>query len=275
MVLCSPSKANIWALHGAFATLDLPHPSDWVVVYQIWCLQSMQLKTKKRFYLPAEKVLSTRRARTTLQSQEFRFPVALSSSLRLVFIMGVILQVEDDGPTSTKVSKHLKHLLFDPRCPYGAWDEGMINDMGIDRPRYFHNSGQSHGPRDLSIHPCHKWFRCYFSPCEQYAVVIKGDSPPDAIRYKAAWVLDIHKRLDPYSPKFQLVATGIRLNGTTSHPVIFHPQKIVLAMSKAMQTVLWRVSSGGKRPSSMKASKVTDREQTMFSLLFAIIPLPR
>ncbi|KAF8852440.1 hypothetical protein BDZ45DRAFT_730184 [Acephala macrosclerotiorum] len=231
-----PSKANAWAIHGSSAILDLPHPTNWVVFYQIWCLESMKLKTKNRFFLPAEKVLSTKL--TLNRPREFRFPVALSSSLRLAFIMGVIIQVQD----SPHQAKALKHLLFGPRCRFNAWDERMLNDP--NKPKYFYNSGISTNSQNSSPNSCHKWFRCYFSPDEQYLAVIKGESAPDALRFNAVWVLDVHRRNDPLSPEFQLLATtGIRLDGNASHTVIFHPNKLILAISMKTSTSLWRVSS--------------------------------
>lgn len=254
----SPSKAKIWAqhqdLHGDSVKLDIPHPSSWVVVYQIWSLESMECTWKSRFYLPEKKVLSPGNPRLSAYgyggslSEEFRFPVAFSPSLRLAFIMGVIIQV---GKTSqTGATSVQKHLLFDPRCPFGHQDDTML--ARLNRPQYFNGARLRafelmRGPRDLSNHPFHTWYRCYFSPLERYAIIIKGGCAPDEIRFEAAWVIDVHERIDDHSPVFQLIATtGIRLNGAASHSVVCHPHRAVLAISMPALTVLWRFGHKGK-----------------------------
>lgn len=254
----SPSKAKIWAqhqrLHGGSATLAIPYPSNWVILYQIWSLESMECTWKSRFYLPERKVLSPGNPRLSAYGyggsslEEFRFPVAFSSSLRLAFIMGVIFQI--GNPSETEATPVQKHLLFDPRCPFGRRDDTML--ARLNRPRYFNDARLRAfelmcGPRDLSNHPFHTWYRCYFSSLERYVIIIKGDCPPDKIRFEAAWVIDVHERIVDHSLDFRLiVTTGIRLNGAASHAVVCHPHRAVLAISTPALTVLWRFGHNGK-----------------------------
>jgi hypothetical protein len=235
----SPSKAIDSHFRRSPTTVDSPDPSNWVVAYQIWSLESMELTTTKRFYLPADEVLTTRLG-TNLQPQDFRFPVSLSPSLRLILIMGFIIQIEESSKSGV-----LEYLLFDSRCIFNALDEQMLAQS--NRPRYFENQDGRGKGRDSYFYRCHKWFRCYFSPTEQYVVVIKGHRPPDSFRPHEVHVLDIYERVHHRSPEFRLLGTaGAHLNGNATHPVTFHPQQPLLAISKTRSTTLWRFWSKGQ-----------------------------
>jgi hypothetical protein len=100
-------------------------------------------------------------------------------------------------------------------------------------------------PRNLSRHPCHKWYRCCFSPCERYITVIKGSGLPDALRMFSSWILDVHERIGDSAHFQRLATTGIRLNGRASHGMTFHPTKPVLALCLLNLTVLWQYSKKG------------------------------
>jgi hypothetical protein len=203
--------------------------------------------TTIRFRLPHNRVLTTnvneRVITPAYKAPEFRFPAALSSSLKLIFIMGVIIQ---PTPSKAMMEKgYLQYLLFDPRCPYNDGDEELLHNL--HKPRYDRvpKVWSQTKRRNLSVHPCHAWFRCCFSPCEQYLIVIKGSGPPDSLRMFSSWVLDVYERVTQ-TPQFQrIAAVGLRLNGLASYSMTFHPTKPVLALSLLHATVLWHFSQKG------------------------------
>ena len=93
---------------------------------------------------------------------EFKFPAALSPSLRSVFIMGGVVQV-------TSQSEAIVHEILHPKCPFCPSYQRLLDDVAI--PKYLTeiqaedamNNTASH---DIPHEACHEWIKATFSPCE-------------------------------------------------------------------------------------------------------------
>jgi hypothetical protein len=177
-----------------------------------------------------------------LQDQEFRFPVALSSSLRMIFIMGVVMKIVQNGSCK---EEFLMQPLFDPRCPYSPEDGWLLENLYIPYyPPTSHLADQVTSSA-ISNQRCHTWLRCIFSPCERYLLAIKGQYSPSE-KIFATWVLEMYQNTYQM-PNYRLVAkTGARLNGRAMQAVLFHPTRPAVALSLMSITALWRFTLNGK-----------------------------
>jgi hypothetical protein len=218
---------------------------NWVASYQIWSLKTMKKQTALIFEIPAENILKVANARnpteTSLADQGFRFPVALSSSLRMIFIMGFVMKIM---PIESCEEGYLQQRLFDPKFTYAPQDERLLRNMNkpsYPLPSLALNRATS---SNISAQLSHKWLRCSFSPCERYLLVTKGLHPPSEHRF-GSWILDIYRNTDQV-PNYHLIATtGVRLNGNAVQSVVFHPTRPVVAICLLSITVLWRFTLKG------------------------------
>jgi hypothetical protein len=213
----------------------------WVVGYQIWSLEPAQLKITLQFEISPGRILGYHRG----GADQFRFPVAISPSLRLVFIMGSIIHVPAAQEGSVQGDD-----LFDPRCPRTFEDVQLLRNYDIPQyPRDDENNNLSHVFLSLGEGlTYHTWLRCCFSPCEQYMSALKGIEAPRATNSGLTWVLDIYAKPNPVSKSaFKLIArSGVWLNGESTHPLLFHPTKPIIAICLAKSTILWRFKEKGK-----------------------------
>jgi hypothetical protein len=180
------------------------------------------------------------------EMQEFRFPVSISSSLGLAFIMGVVVQMTDLVTTSPDDS-WLQCQVLDPRCPYGDHDRRLLQKL--HEPLYLPLSQTKYArakPTHIAAQPCHKWLRCFFSPCETYLTALKGEGHPSAPRLFSSWVLEVYRKMNQ-TPEFLLTAiSGVRLNGRATHAMLFHPTRPLLALCLMSTTAIWRFTLKGK-----------------------------
>jgi hypothetical protein len=227
---------------------ELPPPQqNWIAAYQIWSLETMSMKSTLRFEIPPLNILSSTEGASegsNGQANKFRFPVALSSSLRTVVMMGIVIQI----PTIPSCQQaFLQQNLHDPRCPYGPDDAIMIQTENLYKPRYplIPKSGPRVFLSDLARNPWHNWLRYYFSPCEKYLFVIKGHCAPSNDIY-AAWILEAYHNRDNV-PNYQLIATsGVRFNNKTAHAMLLHPTRPVIVLSLMAITAMWRFTLKGR-----------------------------
>lgn len=270
--LSSPPKPARNCFAGSFDHLldptgGMAFHRDWVVAYQIWCLNTRNLKKNIRFHIAEKNILREgSRSQNKFQgceapkSQEFRFPVALSPSLSQAFIMGAIIQM--NTPTTNDAhEEYTMELLFDPKCPYTPGEDIML--LQPHRPQY--PSGQedqdpakAKSGDGLSESKFHEWLRCCFSPNERYIYVVKGDGPPCAAAIFSTWILDIYQKSESgLESTFKLIArTGVRLNGQATHALIFHPTRPVVAISMMSITGMWQFMEKGTLDSRVSLSKI-------------------
>ncbi|KAM3064767.1 hypothetical protein ACMFMF_011762 [Clarireedia jacksonii] len=205
---------RVWPSNGQNIADNLsqahPHQPNWTAAYQIWSLETMSLRSTLRFEIPSSNILTSTQAASegsNDQTQNFRFPVALSSSLRSIIIMGIVIQV----PKATSCQNDfLQQTLHDPRCPYGPDDATMIGNQHLHKPRY-PLLPQFDSPiylSDLAGTNTHNWLRYHFSPCENYI--------------------------------FLIATSGVRFNGIAAHAMLFHPTKPVVVFCLMAITVMWR-----------------------------------
>ncbi|PVH88665.1 hypothetical protein DL98DRAFT_648024 [Cadophora sp. DSE1049] len=236
---------------GSFAHLStIPgqpsqEQSNWAVAYEIWSLERMCVIQTLRFEIPPDQILEGPKTPDQRKlDQEYRFPVALSPSLRMAFIMGVIVQVQisDDSPSHNFEQQH----LFDPHCPYSDVDPQLLERLHTPQYMRRHNfessSTRPRGPNSDHPPPHHEWLRCCFSPSESYMTVLKGDGPPGPSRLFSSWILEIYHNVSlNLAPNYQLIArSGVRMNPKASHPLLFHPTRPVVVLCLMSITVIWR-----------------------------------
>jgi hypothetical protein len=222
-------------------------PQNWIAAYQIWSLETMSLRSTLRFEIPSSNILHLTKGGlggSDIQGRKFRFPVALSSSLRTILMMGIVIQI----PTApSNQQAFLQQVLHDSICPYGPDDEIMLQTQNLHKPRYplLPKSSSPTFPSDPTKYACHSWLRYYFSPCERYIFAIKGTCAPSNNMF-AAWILDVYHNIDNV-PNYQLIATsGVRFNSKAGHAMLFHPTKPVIALSLMTITAIWRFTQKGR-----------------------------
>jgi hypothetical protein len=225
----------------------MPPQPNWLVAYQVWSLETRKMQATIRFEIPAENILTAAIPSVKCpEMQEFRFPVSISSSLKLAFIMGVVVQMTDLVTTPSD-DTWLQCQVLDPRCPYGDHDRRLLQKL--HEPFYLPLSQTKHTlatPTHIADQLCHKWLRCFFSPCETYLTALKGEGSPSAPRPFSSWVLEVYHKMNQ-TPEFLLTAkSGVRLNGRATQAMLFHPTRPLLALSLMSTTVIWRFTLNGK-----------------------------
>jgi hypothetical protein len=205
----------------------------------------MKMTINFRFEIsPKDILIDGRMAGKPTKPHEFKFPVAISSSLRLVFIMGTVIQVFSQ-------SEFVCQFLFHPRCPFSPEYQGLLQQL--NKPRYQlgmedEDSADKHAVDDIPHEACHEWIRCWFSPCERYMTALRGEGPPGPSRIFSSWVLDIYEKpeLKPVSDFRLIASSGLRLNSTASHHLCFHPNKPAVAICMMSITAIWRFKQNGE-----------------------------
>jgi hypothetical protein len=235
---------------GSFDHL-LPRPEkidavsrNWVAAYQVWSLDTLLMTTNIRFEICPNDVLRDRTLGGSSRSQEFKFPVALSPSLRLVFIMGTVIQMISQ-------EEFVANELFDTGCPFNPVYQRLLRQLAV--PTYLPEIGCDEPKITSSTHAvpheaCHEWIRCCFSPGEGYMTVLRGEGPPSPLTIFSSWVLSIYEKADskPES-RFHLIAnSSLRLNSSASHTLCFHPTEPVVVICMMSITAMWRFKKKGK-----------------------------
>jgi len=167
--------------------------------------------------LPENILVESKRRGQNSQPHNFRFPVALSPSLRWVFIMGTVIHILPVKSTQYPEEFVVSHL-FDPRCPYAVEDDRLLQHPHC--PKYPPALQEVDYYENLSSpdQRFHELLRCSFSPCERYMAILKGQEPPNFQIFFLTWILEIYLKVDEnVTSTFQLVArSGVRLNGKAS-----------------------------------------------------------
>jgi len=116
--------------------------------------------TSLRFEMPSAAILQATSTDLTDQERKFRFPVALSPSLRTVLIMGVVIRISE---TVSQDQSFLQQELFDPRSPYTPVENIILRKEDLSSPLYPQSSLKPcpASPSDTASrsHPCHSWLR--------------------------------------------------------------------------------------------------------------------
>jgi len=205
--------------------------------------------TSLRFEMPSAAILQANPDTSidlTDQERKFRFPVALSPSLRTVLIMGVVIRISE---TVSQDQSFLQQELFDPRCPYTPVETIILRKEDLHSPLYPQSllkpCPASPSNTTSRSHPCHNWLRSFFSPCEKYLLVIKGHCAPSRDMF-GAWILDVYLNLEPGLNYGLIAKSGIRLNAFVAHSMLFHPNKSVVVLVLMAITVMWRLTVPGK-----------------------------
>ena len=204
----------------------------------------MKIRATIRLELPPENVLVTKDPDPEgTKTPEFQFLVALSSSLGLAFIMGVMVQIRTTVRTIDQ--NFLQCQVLDPKCPYGDHDERLLQRLHAPQYPLLLGNMRCDKPTHMPNQNCHQWLRCFFSPCERYLTALKGEGPPCLKRQFSSWILEVYHRVDQ-TPQFSLIAiSGVHLHSKATHPMIFHPTKPLLALCLMSITAIWRFTSKG------------------------------
>jgi hypothetical protein len=230
----------------------------WKAAYQIWSLNTRTQVLAFQFAIPAAQILDfpVQPSHCQHQPKEFRFPVVLSSSLRVAVILGTAIQISQSEDDPEKYHCELQEFLNLGCQSTRVYDS--ILDV-VEQPLYAsrHELDRLHG-EDQQKHcaqhiSCHKWSQRYFNPNERFLAILNGRAAsygPSANPWASdqRWVLDIYEnRGNPKVPNFELIASvGIQCNNKTTESLCFHPFESMIAICTINRTVIWRFEDKGR-----------------------------
>lgn len=230
------------------------------MTYQIWSLDTKTQVLAFQFAIPAAHIFNhvVQPKHFLHKPKEFRFPVVLSSTLRLVVILGTAIQISQSEDDSAKYHCELQEFL-----KLGCQSTRVYDSIlkVAEQPLYAsrHELDRLHC-EDQYMHyaqhiNCHKWSQRYFHPSEIFLAVLNGRVAPYnptatswiLETFGQGWVLDVYENQgSPKVPNFELIASvGIQCNNKTTQSLCFHPFEPMIAICTLSRTVIWRFKNEG------------------------------
>jgi len=208
-------------------------------------------------YFPEEHIPSAHwlGGKLTLNAGDFRFPIAFSASLRMVMILGQIIEVHH-RPGETPSYSCKKQNLFNStsRTELSPWNHLLLGNL--NKPREFwadelDNLSEMTWTEDhleYVFNADFNWFQPYFSADERYLIVLETTSVANnAIGQKC--VVHIYKNSQykrQFAPSFELTASvGVHLHGQLKQAICIHPSHPILALNRLDKPVLWKWDEKG------------------------------
>lgn len=236
----------------------------WQVLYKIWSLDSLTEICRFLFEIPHTEMPRVSALDTANQhSPSFRFPIALSPSLRRLVILDVMFKIDQQLDIAREYtcqsqvlpamgclycSKRERRILFSPlEVRPILWPTDISPQQQGFHAR---NSQEYHGARYLE-HDCFQWYRHHFSPDERFVLSLEGHNPLSDIENYRNPVLTIFesKDGDGFSPvasvSLQMLLHTDRQEYSVLKFICFHPCQPIVAISTFSEIVIWLFTAKG------------------------------
>jgi hypothetical protein len=233
----------------------------WRVSYQVWSLDTTTEIFCFGFKLCQDQVpRKLTKPGASDKPDEFSFPVAFSSSLRVAAILDNLIKIEQSAE-STPQYRCISQVINAFGCRNTLTPSGTL--WYPNTPICFVNQnaeGLGHRPHvrhSMEDHECYEWFQYYVSPSEKFFVLLEGTGPPGKVEVWRTWVVSIYQvNWDHRKTNSVLIASvGVSIGIYYISPdsfqrsggvLCFHPYKPVLAISTLSMTAIWQFTEERK-----------------------------
>ena len=234
--------SSSWALHHAPHIGDTTETSnsDWMAVYEVWSLETLQIISRVEFSLPQQVKQS---------GDNFHLPVAFSQDLRIITVADTVLVVRLDA-SGKKTDKADLQVLTPSGCQHTGRKQGQWHISTFKDVRGTPSSGtKSHSRHTQIRNRSDGLYEYIFSPSGIYLAALDGDN----VGISNSWVLTFleYCHIPPSKPCFSRIASiriefspviimGHMSNTIKQELMCFHPVDPVAAFCAGSQVVLWQ-----------------------------------
>jgi hypothetical protein len=235
------------------------------VLYKVWYLESLSEICRFWFEVPQIVMPHINTRARDGDDPTFRFPTALSPSLRRLIILDVVFKIDQDFQNAMEYTCRSQVLpamgcAYRSKIDHRFWfvparsvPESWPSDISPERQGFHtrHKSDYKVGTALEDQCYCFQWYCHHFSLDEKYVVSLEGHNPQSDLNNYRKRVLTIFE-INGYDEYVPLASVAVQILLRTDKQenslwrfICFHPSRPIIAISTITEVVLWVFNEKG------------------------------